>query len=136
MGNNIFTDLSDQLDILSNNPSRIESSEEFLSLNISRRLTFVLFDEIVEPSSLQSRVAIFDPEGCSEDKELLDSVSCHGITTPILIRELPDGKRSRDFILSQTQGERKFALVAGHRRIAAGKAAGLTGTHGIIRDQR
>ena len=132
MGNNIFTDLSDQIDILTDSSSRMESSEDFLSPNISRRLTFVLFEEIVEDSPIQSREFIFDPEVCSEDKELLDSISSHGITTPIIIRERPDGKRSRDIILGQNPGERKFALVAGHRRVAAGKAAGLSGAHGVI----
>ena len=132
MVNNIFTDLSDQLDILPDNPGTIEPSEEFLSLNISRRLTFVLFEEIVETSPLQSRVKVFDPESCLEDKELLESVSVHGIVSPIFIRERSSGKRSNNLILSQTQGERIFELVAGHRRVAAGKAAGLTGTHGVL----
>lgn len=132
MGNNIFTDLTDQIDILSNNPGAIEPSEEFLSLNISRRLTFVLFDEIVETSPLQSRVKVFDPEGCSEDMELLESVSVHGIVSPIFIRERSSGKRNNNLLQSPTQGEREFNLVAGHRRVAAGLAAGLTGAHGII----
>ena len=132
MGNNIFTDLSDQLDILTDNPGTIEPSEEFLSLNISRRLTFVLFEEIVETSPLQSRVKVFDPESCSEDKELLESVSVHGIVSPIFIRERSSVKKSNNLLLSQTQGERKFELVAGHRRVSAGIAAGLTGTHGVI----
>ena len=132
MGNNIFTDLSDQLDILTDNPGTIEPSEEFLSLNISRRLTFVLFEEIVETSPLQSRVKVFDPESCSEDKELLESVSVHGIVSPIFIRERSSVKKSNNLLLSQTQGERKFELVAGHRRVSAGIAAGLTGAHGVI----
>jgi ParB/RepB/Spo0J family partition protein len=86
----------------------------------------------VETSHLQSRVKVFDPEASLEDKELLESVSVHGIVSPIFIRERSSGKRSNKLILSQTQGKRKFELVAGHRRVAAGIAAGLTGTQGIL----
>jgi ParB/RepB/Spo0J family partition protein len=34
--------------------------------------------------------------------------------------------------LKKNPGERSFALVAGHRRVAAGQAAGLAGTEGVI----
>ena len=92
--------------------------------NIARRLTFVLFDEIIEDSPTQSRRDIFNPEKYPEDQELVESIKTHGIVTPIVIRAIQD--------LDKKQGERKFALVAGHRRVAAGKAAGLNGTEGVV----
>jgi len=92
--------------------------------NVARRLTFVLFDEIVEDSPTQSRRDVFNPEKYPEDQELVESIKTHGIVTPIVIRAIQD--------LDKKQGERKFALVAGHRRVAAGKAAGLNGTEGVV----
>ncbi len=92
--------------------------------NIARKLTFVLFDEIVEDSPTQSRRDVFNPEKYPEDQELVESIKTHGIVTPIVIRAIQD--------LGKKQGERKFALVAGHRRVAAGKAAGLYGTEGVV----
>lgn len=91
---------------------------------IARRLTFVLFDEIVEDSPTQSRREVFDPSNNKEDQELLGSILASGIITPITVRSLGDGKAK--------QGKREFALVAGHRRVAAGKATGLTGTEGVV----
>jgi len=133
MDKNIFTDLKDHINIIDDHPKETNTNaEKQASFNIPRRLTFVLFEEIVETSPLQSRVKVFDPKSCSDDKELLKSISVHGIVSPIFIRKRSDGKRSNNLILSQTQGERKFELVAGHRRVAAGIAAGLTGTHGVI----
>ncbi len=92
--------------------------------NIARRLTFVLFDEIIEDSPTQFRRDVFNPEKYPEDQELVESIKTHGIVTPIVIRAIQD--------LDKKQGERKFALVAGHRRVAAGKAAGLNGTEGVV----
>jgi len=92
--------------------------------DIARKLTFVLFDEIVEDSPTQSRRDVFNPEKYPEDQELVESIKTHGIVTPIVIRAIQD--------LGKKQGERKFALVAGHRRVAAGKAAGLNGTEGVV----
>jgi len=133
MDKNIFTDLKDHIRIIDDHPKETNShAEKQGSFNIPRRLTFVLFEEIVETSPLQSRIKVFDPECCLEDKELLESVSSQGIVSPLFIRVRSDGKRSKNLILSQTQGERKFELVAGHRRVAAGIAAGLTGAHGVI----
>jgi ParB/RepB/Spo0J family partition protein len=92
----------------------------------------VHFNEIRESSPNQTRGVIFDPEGCPKDKELLDSISAVGITTPITVRKLRDSKSSRTLLPDQGQGERRFAIVNGHRRVAAGKAAGLPGVHAII----
>ena len=92
--------------------------------NISRRLTFVLFDEIVEGSSVQSRKEVFNPDKNPEDKELLESIKAYGIVTPIVVRAIKG--------LENKQGNREFGIVAGHRRVAAGRAAGLRGVEGAI----
>ncbi len=92
--------------------------------DIARRLTFVLFDEIVEDSSTQSRREIFDPAKNKEDQELLSSIKANGIITPLIIRQIEGGYNGH--------GKRKFALVAGHRRVAAGILAGINGTEGVV----
>ena len=91
---------------------------------IARRLTFVLFDEILEDSPTQSRRVVFDPSKNKEDQELLNSVRANGIITAITVRSIGAGNNQ--------QGKRAFALVAGHRRVAAGRAADLTGTEGVV----
>lgn len=91
---------------------------------IAPRLTFVLFDEIKEASPAQSRREVFDPDKHKEDLELLNSIKANGIITPIIVRKIG----TEDI----KQGKREFALVAGHRRVAAGKSAGLKGTAGEV----
>lgn len=91
---------------------------------IARRLTFVLFDEILEDSPTQSRRIVFDPSNNKEDQELLNSIRANGIITSIIVRPIGG--------VNNKQGKRAFALVAGHRRVAAGRAAGLTGTEGVV----
>lgn len=92
--------------------------------NIARRLTFVLFDEIIQDSPGQSRTKVFDPFKNKKDQELLNSIKANGIITPIYVRSLGNGKQKR--------GKREYALVTGHRRVAAGKIAGLAGTDGCV----
>jgi len=92
--------------------------------DIARRLTYVFFDEIVEDSPIQSRRDVFNPEKYPEDLELVESIRTNGIVTPIVVRAIQG--------TGKTQGERKFALVAGHRRVAAGITAGLNGTEGVV----
>jgi ParB/RepB/Spo0J family partition protein len=92
--------------------------------NIAKRLTFVLFDEIVQDSPGQSRMEIFDPFKNKKDQELLSSIKANGIITPIYVRSLGNGKKKR--------GKREYALVTGHRRVAAGRIAGLAGTDGCV----
>ncbi|MCJ7771736.1 MAG: hypothetical protein MUP22_01225, partial [Desulfobacterales bacterium] len=75
--------------------------------NIAKRLTFVLFDEIVQDSPGQSRMEIFDPFKNKKDQELLISIKANGIITPIYVRSLGNGKQKR--------GKREYALVTGHR---------------------
>ena len=101
------------------------------SLNIARRLTYVLFDEIIEDSPSQTRSVIFDPKRNPEDKELLESIKQHGIITPIIVRGLGQ-KEGLNSLNRKKSGERNFALVAGHRRVAAGAAAGLLGTEAVV----
>ena len=94
----------------------------------NRALTFVLFSEILEDSPAQSRANVFDPNRSPKDRELLESIKTNGIIQPIVIRPLENS--GLDFGVKK--GERKFAIVAGHRRVAAGKAAGQNGVQGII----
>jgi len=133
MNDNIFTNLTDHINIPKDKSKSTSSQIDRQGPSSSLlRLSYVFFYEIKESSPHQTRGVIFNPESCSEDKELLDSISAVGITTPITVRELRDGKSSRELLLNQGQGERRFAIVNGHRRVAAGKAAGLTGVYGII----
>jgi len=100
-------------------------------LNLARQLTYVLFKEIIEDSPSQTRTVIFDPKRNPEDEELLVSIKQNGIITPIIVRGL--GQRTEFNSLNQKKSnERNFALVAGHRRVAAGRAAGLAGTEAVI----
>ena len=94
----------------------------------SRALSFILFSEILEDSPVQNRANVFDPTKSPKDKELLESINLNGIVQPIVVRSIENGGLG----LGAKAGERKFAIVAGHRRVAAGKAAGLNGTQGMI----
>jgi len=133
MNVNPFDSLGDRIEMseddLQESDSRYEVNEPE---SIPHRLTFVLFDEIQEHSSLQSRQVIFDNKRFPKDQELLDSIREQGIVAPITVREIDDEDEKKDPFLTHKPGERKFALVSGHRRVAAGKAAGLTGTEGIV----
>ena len=95
-----------------------------------RKFSFILFSEILEDSPVQSRATVFDPNKSSKDKELLESIKVNGIVQPIVVRSLEDSDDNLGFGIKE--GDRKFAIVAGHRRVAAGKAAGLKGTGGMI----
>lgn len=95
-----------------------------------RKLSFILFSEILEDSPVQSRAEVFDPNKSSKDSELLESIKVNGIVQPIVVRSLEDSDDDLGFGVKE--GDRKFAVVAGHRRVAAGKAAGLKGTEGMI----
>lgn len=99
---------------------------------VARGFSFILFDEIVESSPVQSRDTVFDPEKYPEDRELLESIQKHGITQPVVVRFIGDDADPNEIVPGRKPGERKFALVAGHRRVAAGRAAGLKGTEGVL----
>ncbi len=96
----------------------------------SRTLSFILFSEILEDSPVQSRANVFDPNKSPKDKELLESIKVSGIVQPIVVRSIEDDGGGLGF--GTKAGERKFAIVAGHRRVAAGKVAGLNGAQGMI----
>ncbi len=133
MENTIFSGLKNHVNMSKESPNEnSDLSEQQGSGKKTVRFSFVLFEEIVEHSPIQSREVIFDPDVCSEDQELLDSISTVGITTPIIVQELKDQQSGHNPFHLQAPGERKFCLVAGHRRVAAGREAGLPGTEGII----
>ena len=91
------------------------------------KITFVLFDEIAEISSAQSRTQVFDVDQYPKDNELYESIKARGVITPIVVREL----NSEHTVITK-RGERSFALVSGHRRVEAAKLAGLKGVPGIM----
>jgi len=132
MENEQFASLGDRIGFdFSESEKTTVSKGKRPSLNLARRLTYVLFEEIIEDSPSQTRTVIFDPKRNEEDEELLESIKQHGIITPIIIRGL--GKNTEINSLNQKKDDkRKFALVAGHRRVAAGRAAGLAGTEAVI----
>jgi len=102
------------------------------TVEIAHRLMYILFDEIIETSPTQSRTVIFAPDQYPEDKELLGSIQANGIKIPIIVKELEKDGHVNDPFINNKPGERSFALVAGHRRVAAGQAAGLPGTEAVI----
>ena len=131
MENQLLNNFRDHID---NNDkgSNDEPSKEEAFPNIARRLTFVQFKEIIDISPMQTRETIFDPNISFEDKELLESISKVGIITPIIVRDLSDTDSSQDILFHRSLGVRKFGLVAGHRRVAAGQAAGLLGVEAVV----
>ena len=96
----------------------------------TRSLSFIQFSEILEDSPVQSRAKVFDPNKSPKDKELLESIKKNEIVQPIVVRFIEDSDDVLGFV--DKAGKRKFAIVAGHRRVAAGKAAGLKGVEGMI----
>jgi len=127
-----FASLGERISFDFNDQGKSKASKgKRSSLNIARRLTFVLFKEIIEDSPSQTRSVIFDPKQIPEDAELLESIKQNGIITPIIVRGL--GQKAELNSLDQKKsGKRSFALIAGHRRVAAGRAAGLAGTEAVI----
>jgi len=90
-------------------------------------ITFVLFDEIKEISSAQSRTEVFDVDQYPQDRELCESIKARGVITPIVVRDI-----NKDQAVIAKRGERSFALVSGHRRVEAAKLVGLKGVPGIL----
>ena len=127
-----FASLGERISFEVNDQGTSEASKgKRSSLNIARRSVFVLFKEIIEYSPSQTRSVIFDPKQIPEDAELLESIKQNGIISPIIVRGL--GQKSEIGSSDQKKSsERNFALVAGHRRVAAGRAAGLAGTDAVI----
>jgi ParB/RepB/Spo0J family partition protein len=128
-----FASLGDRITLDAYNENHPNTQLENQSeVDITRRHSFILFDEIIEPSPTQSRTVVFDPEKFEQDKVLLESIRSNGIVTHITVRELEQDGQVNDPFLQKKQGKRTFALVAGHRRVAAGIAAGLHGAQGMI----
>jgi ParB/RepB/Spo0J family partition protein len=91
------------------------------------KITIVLFEEIAEDSPAQSRTNIFDIDQYPEDMELYESIKARGVITPIVVRDLKSDQPG-----IKKRGDRIFALISGHRRVAAAKLAGLKGIPGIM----
>lgn len=96
-------DVSKVLDEIQRGEVKTESQEQ-KKINI----------EAIRPNPYQPR-KVFDPESL---KELSDSISQHGVFTPILVKKSISG----------------YDLIAGERRLRASKLAGLTEIPAIIVD--
>lgn len=112
--------------------ARAGGSAAGLETGYAPKITFVVFDELVEYSPAQSRTRIFDPGMYPEDRELFDSIQARGVITPIIVRSLETEGEKSSLAGFQKRGERSFALVSGHRRVEAAKLAGLKGVPGIL----
>jgi len=124
-----FANLGERLDFTG--IDKVVQENQF-EIEIARRLIYILFDEIIETSAIQSRTVIFNPDQYPKDKELLESIQVNGIKIPIIVRALEHNGQVIDPFQMKNPGERSFALVAGHRRVAAGQAAGFTGVEAVI----
>jgi ParB/RepB/Spo0J family partition protein len=82
----------------------------------------VPIENIAEDSPHQSRLVTFDPERFSKDAELLESVRKHGVLEPVYLE-----------MLSAGLGEAgTYRPIAGHRRLAAARLAGLQTIDAIL----
>jgi ParB/RepB/Spo0J family partition protein len=133
MDNEQFSSLGERVDFIYQDDVDQELiTTEDIETTIARPYAFILFDEILENSPTQSRITIFDPANIPEDQELLESVKKHGIVNPIVVREIGVHQEEVNLFSKNKPGERTYALVAGHRRVAAGRLAGLKGVEGVI----
>jgi len=82
----------------------------------------VPIENITEDSPHQSRLVTFDPERFSKDAELLESVKKHGVLEPIYLERLSTGLGEAG----------TYRPIAGHRRLAAARLAGLKTIDAII----
>lgn len=93
-----------------------------VGFRLERSHISVPVEDIIEDSPHQSRVITFDQEKFSEDAELLQSVQTHGVLEPVYLE-----------CLTQGLGEAgSYRPIAGHRRLAAAKLAGLQRIDAII----
>ena len=79
------------------------------TMSLDRRETRSLGVQTIQESRWQPRRRAFDPKANVRDKELLASVEQYGILTRLLVWRSPDG----------------WELIAGSRRLAAAKLAGI-----------
>ncbi len=77
---------------------------------------------ILEESPYQRRRITFDPDRFPKDAELLASVRRHGVLEPVYLERLP-GKLGEPG---------RYRPIAGHRRLAAARAAGLETIDAIL----
>jgi ParB family chromosome partitioning protein len=80
--------------------------------------------DTIERSPFQPRTD-FDPE---QLRELADSIKQRGVIQPLLVRPI------KATAAAQTEGSRRYELIAGERRWRAAREAGLTTIPAIVRD--
>lgn len=79
--------------------------------------------EVIEADSpFQTRLVTFNPNEIPEDAELLESIRRHGVLEPIYVERLQ----------SELGTPCRYRLIAGHRRLAAARAAKIDHIPGII----
>ncbi len=89
---------------------------------LARSHTSIALELIVKEPTYQSRSITFDPEIFSEDAELLTSVKTHGVLEPVYLERIP----------ADMGDTPTYRPVAGHRRLAAARMAGLEHIDAII----
>ncbi len=89
---------------------------------LTRSHTPIALEVIVEEPTYQSRTITFDPENFPEDAELLMSVKTHGVLEPVYLER----------ITTDMGDAPTYRPIAGHRRLAAARMAGLEHIDTII----
>lgn len=83
------------------------------------QIVVVPLSAISAPGPVQTRRP-FDPENYDDDKNLVESIRAHGVLQPVLLG--PDGDET----------VRRYYIIAGHRRVAASRRAGLDRVPAIV----
>lgn len=98
--------------------------EDYTDLLVGRRegeqVVEVPLSAIAGSSPVQTR-APFDPEGNEDDRNLVESIRNHGVIVPVVLGPLPD------------KTERRYYVIAGHRRVAASWHAGRGSVPAVVR---
>ena len=91
-------------------------------VRLTRSHTSIALEVIVKEPTYQSRTITFDPENFPEDAELLKSVKTHGVLEPVYLERIP----------ADMGDAPTYRPIAGHRRLAAARMAGLEHIDAII----
>jgi ParB-like partition proteins len=92
-------------------------------VRLERAVRMIPLDAIIAISPTQSRVVTFDPENDSQDADLLESVKKHGVLEPVWVKPVKTAVFG---------APSQYTQVAGHRRVAAARLAGLQYVPAIV----
>jgi ParB/RepB/Spo0J family partition protein len=101
------------------------SLDESRKERLDRTYMPIPIEAIEADSPFQTRLVTFDPDEIPEDAELLESVRRHGLLEPIYLERLQ----------AEFGTPSSYRLIAGHRRLAAARAAKMDHIPGIIANQ-